>query len=108
MNPGKLDRRLVIQKRVLTKDTTGSRVETWADESKVWAEVVAHRASEAQPANAERPQDTRQFRIRHRTINSTDYRILYQSQFFNITGITEEGGRENSLLVDAIAIKSIS
>lgn len=31
MNPGKLDRRITIQSRVMSKDATGARVETWAD-----------------------------------------------------------------------------
>jgi head-tail adaptor len=98
MNPGKLNRRLVIQARIKTRDATGSTVSTWADSARVWAE--------AEVVDSDRPQQSRQFRIRHMAISSENHRILYQSQFFNITGITEEGVR-NTLLLDAKATKSI-
>jgi SPP1 family predicted phage head-tail adaptor len=106
MNPGKLNRRVIIQSRTKTRDATGSTVSTWADESTVWAEAVTHKSSEAEIVDSDRTQQTRQFRIRHRTITSEDHRILYQSQFFNITGITEEGIR-NTLLLDTVATKAI-
>lgn len=108
MNPGKLDRRIDIQKRVVSKDSTGSRVETWADESKVWAELVKQTGREATNGDAERSQDNQQFRIRFRTLNTTDYRILYRSKFYNITGITEEQGRAVSLLLDTVATQSLT
>lgn len=107
MNPGKLDRRIVLQKRVVSKDTTGTRVETWADESTVWAEFVVARGKEIVVADAERTSQVQQFRIRYRTLNASDYRILYRSKFYDITGITEEG-RGNSLLIDTTATQSIS
>ena len=107
MNPGKLDRRITIQKRVLSKDATGSKVETWADEGSAWAQYVTNRGNETATADAERETNTQQFRIRYRTINATDYRILYKSVFYNITGISEEG-RQDKLLLDTIATKSIS
>ena len=108
MNPGKLDRRIVIQKRVVSKDATGSRVETWADESKAWAEYVVNKGRDTATADSERNQDAQQFRIRFRTITAKDYRILYRSKFYDITGIAEEGGRSNTLLLDTIATQAIS
>lgn len=107
MNPGKLDRRIVLQKRVVTKDGTGSRVETWADESTVWAEFVKQSGKEAALSDAERTQDFQQFRIRYRALNATDYRILYRSKFYDITAIIEEG-RTVSLLLDTVATQSVS
>jgi SPP1 family predicted phage head-tail adaptor len=81
-------------------------VSTWADSASVWAEAVSHKSAETEVVDSDRPQQSRQFRIRHRAISSENHRILYQSQFFNITGITEEGVR-NTLLLDAKATKSI-
>jgi SPP1 family predicted phage head-tail adaptor len=104
MNPGKLNRRIILQVRTLTKDATGSRVQTWADLAPVWAEQVKQTGKEASSADAENHQDTRQFRIRHRAINEQDHRILYQSKFFNITGIIEEGIK-TTLLLDVSATK---
>ncbi len=107
VNPGRLDRRIVLQRRVVSKDATGSRVETWADEMTLCAELVKHSGRESTLADAERSQDSQQFRIRFRTLNSTDYRILYRSKFYDIRGTTEEGRRE-FLLLDAVATQSIS
>jgi len=105
MNPGKLNRRLVIQSRTLTQDATGSRVQAWADSATVWAEAVIQKGRESTLADADRSQDTRQFRIRHRVLSSSTNRLFYQSKFYNITGITEEGVK-TTLLIDAIATQS--
>ena len=107
MNPGKLDRRIVLQKRVVSKDATGSRVQTWADESTVWAEFVKRTGKESTQADADRSSDFQQFRIRFRTLSAADYRILYRSKFYDITAVIEEG-RGNSLLIDATATQGIS
>ena len=105
INPGKLDRRLVLQVRVVSKDATGSRVETWADEASIWGEYVTHKGAVSELSDAEKSQDTQQFRIRHRTIAASTHRILYQSRFYTIRSITEEG-RQNMLLLDTVATQS--
>jgi SPP1 family predicted phage head-tail adaptor len=107
MNPGKLDRRIILQRRHLSKDGTGSPVESWADEAKLWAEYVVHRGRESVVADADRAQDAQQFRIRHRAIDPANHRILYRSKFYNIQSATEEGGRRNTLLLDTLAIHAI-
>lgn len=99
MNPGKMDRRLTVQVRTMTKDAAGGRVETWADAFDCWGEVVRHTAREGIAADADRAQEERQFRIRYKSgIASGTHRVLYQLQFFDITGITEEGRRDRLLL----------
>ena len=107
MNPGKLDRRIVIQVRTLTRDSTGTHVETWADHATVWAEYVKHRGSMVAPADADRTQDDQQFRIRSRTITPESHRILYKSKFYDIRSVSEEG-RDGFLLINAVATQSIS
>jgi SPP1 family predicted phage head-tail adaptor len=108
MNPGRMDRRITVQVRTLTKDAAGGRVETWADSFKCWAEVVKQTASEGITADADRSTDERQFRIRYRAnIASGTHRILYQLRFYNIEGITEEG-RQDRLLVTCRAVQSLT
>lgn len=107
MNPGKLNRRIVIQVRTLTKDATGGRVQTWADSATVWAEIITQKGTSGIIADSERIQDTRQFRIRTRTIAPETHRILYQLKYYDITGITEEG-ISTTLILDTVATKSIS
>lgn len=107
MNPGKLDRRITLQVRVVSKDATGSRVETWADSATVCAELVQARGSEAVKADSDRYQTSQQFRIRHREINPADFRVYYKSRFYDIQSVTEEG-RRNSLLLDTVATQALT
>lgn len=107
MNIGKMDRRVTMQTRTLTKDTTGTRVETWETTAEIWAEYVTNKGNVSTLADAERPQDTQQFRIRWRTFDVTNNRIIYDGKTYNPTGVTQEG-RRNTLLIDTLAIKGIS
>ncbi|GAA5124660.1 phage head closure protein [Luteolibacter yonseiensis] len=106
MNPGKMDRRIRLQKRTFSRDTTGSNVETWADNAGVWAEDVKQGGGESVIADADRGQDTRQFRIRHRDMNAQDYRVSYDGKIYEIRNIQEEG-RKNTLLLDTVATQGI-
>lgn len=108
MNPGKMDRRVTIQVRTLSKDAASGRVETWADAFQCWAEVVTQKASEGIAADADRSTDERQFRIRYKSgISSGTHRLLYQLRFYDITGITEEG-RMDRMLLTCRATQSLS
>jgi SPP1 family predicted phage head-tail adaptor len=99
MNPGRMDRRLTVQVRTLTKDAAGGREEAWADAFDCWGEAVTQKASEGVTADADRATDDRQFRIRYKSgIASGTHRVLYQLKFYDITGITEEGRRDRLLL----------
>ena len=105
MNPGKMNRRIVIQSRAVTKDQASGRIETWADSATVSAELVTQRGNVINIADADRNQETAQFRIRYRTINTSDNRILYKLRFYDIKGIAEEGIK-NTLLLDTVATQS--
>ncbi len=106
MNPGKMDRQIVIQARTLTADGTGGIVETWADAFTVWAELIEKSAREARTADAEKSIADRQFRIRYKANLASDtHRVFYQLKFYNITGITEEG-RKNLLILSCQSVQS--
>jgi SPP1 family predicted phage head-tail adaptor len=108
MNPGKMDRRITIQARTLTKDAAGGRVETWADSFLCWAELVKTSQTETVTADADRNIEIRQFRIRYKSgLASGTHRILYQLRFYDITGIDEEG-RQDRLLLTCRATQSLT
>lgn len=92
-NPGKLNRRLTVQTRILTKDDTGGRVESWIDTSQVWGEMLEQRQSEAVNSDAERVTTATIFRIRYMAISAGDNRIKYSGQTYGIEGVVEEGIR---------------
>ncbi len=109
-NPGKMDRRIVLQERTLTQDATGSRVETWADVANRSAEKVTTRGREAVLADGEKSQTTQQWRIRYMPAlagadATTNYRLTYQGKIYDITAITEEG-RKDRHLIDSTATQA--
>ena len=108
MNAGRLDRRITIQSRTLTKDATGGRVETWADSAEVWAQRMPVSASESTLADAERPETRVRFRIRHMTLDATTNRIVYGGAAHEIIGIQEDGGRQSFLMVETRTIGGLA
>lgn len=108
MNPGKLDRRVTIESRTLTKDAAGGRVETWTTLANVWAEIVTRKASESVVSDADRSVEEKQFRIRYRAdIVSGTHRISYQAKSYDITGMIEEG-RQHTMLIDCRATQALT
>lgn len=108
MNPGKLDRRILIQVRVVTRDDTGSRVETWSDLVTVWAAKVRTAQTESTIAGGERPRQVTTWEIRNRAITSANHRVRYNSETYEISGITETGGRSNRMLLETHALGGLS
>lgn len=108
MNIGKLDRRVTLQSRTMTRDSMGARVESWETVAEIWAEYVQNRGSEGPAADADRWKDNQQFRIRWRSgLTATQYRITYNGKTYDITGITEEG-RKTTLLLDCVALEAVA
>lgn len=109
MNAGKLDRRVSLQVRTTTKDNTGTRLETWAEESAIWAELMATTGSESSVDGALRERQATRWRIRYRAgVSSNTHRIVYNSKTYEITGITETGGREAFLILETYALEAIA
>ena len=98
MNPGKMDRKLTIQARTLTRDDTGGKVETWADAFDVWAELLEMRATELLAAQSERTHALMKFRVRWKDIAAGTHRVIYRLKFYNILSIVEEGRRDRLVI----------
>jgi len=104
---GKLDRRITIYARTLTKDEAGGMVESWTIKGKLWAEKIDERGKESTVASADRGQNATRWRIRYRDfLNGLDeksgHRLVYQGQIFDIVG-TKEEGRRDALVLETIA-----
>jgi SPP1 family predicted phage head-tail adaptor len=110
MNPGKMDRLITLEKRVLTQDAEGGRVETWGELRKVWAELVKQDGREGVVAGADRASDDIHFRIRAMRsvdLSAGEYRAGYQSKFYDIHSVTEEG-RGDRLMLTCRAYQGLS
>ena len=108
MNAGKLDRRILVQVRTVTRDATGGRVEAWATAFSCWAGLLKDSGRVEQVADAERPGRARSFLIRWRSdIQPGTHRISYQGKVFTIDAITEEG-RKESLIIECRQLEGLS
>jgi len=111
-NPGKMDRRIAIQRRTITQDAAGGNVETWSLQANAWAEKVDQHGKESEIANADRAEDETQFRVRYKSFlegvtSASGYRITYKGQTFDITHV-KEGGRRDTQLITSKTTEGIS
>lgn len=85
-------------------DDTGSRSESWATLATVWAGKEKEDADQPQIADGEKARQSVTWRIRYRAIDASDHRITYGGKTYEITGVTETGGRDNQLIVKSYAL----
>lgn len=105
---GKLNRRIVIQSRTTGRDAAGGRTETWGTAFSAWAELIRQKTGEGTVGDAERASDQKQFRIRWRSgLGAGTHRVSYKGQFYDITGIDEEG-IETALVLTCINHQSLT
>ena len=111
-NPGKMDRRVAIEKRTLTADAAGGMLETWSLQANVWAEKVEERGKQSEVADEDRAENETKWRLRYKSFligvsASSGYRIKYKGETFDITHAKEEG-RQNTHLLTTLTTEGIS
>lgn len=104
---GKLDRRIKLQRRIMSRDEMGAPLESFVDitnattDGTVAAEVRALSGDEA-IIGAERVAEALyEFKIRHRTDLRNGDRIVYQEQEFDIQSILPSDSRNENLTIKA-------
>jgi SPP1 family predicted phage head-tail adaptor len=91
---GKLDRRITIQERTVTRDSAGGETVTWVDRATVWASKNDVSGRDQLLANQMAATGLVRFWIRHRSdVVGTD-RIVYDDTAYDIQHIAEIGRRE--------------
>lgn len=108
INPGKMDRRIVIQVKTTTRGAAGGTVVAWADERVVWAEKVSETSTEGRRMLALRAEATVIFRIRYLSTLTTRHRIYFEGQYHDILGDPVEEGRREMMLVTAKRVEALS
>lgn len=101
MEAGKLNRLITLQKRSITRDSIGNGVETWADHSTRWAEVITTGGSEFYAAQRLNAETTAVFKIRYTAAINTLMRIKFGSDLFDILNIADPDGKRVFLNVSA-------
>lgn len=98
MRSGKLDRRVVLRRRVLTPNQFGENVETFVDVARVWAGVVPEKGSEKPAADQTTNEQPTRFEIRFRDDVASTWSIQYRGRVYDIKDVSEIGRREGLLL----------
>lgn len=105
MQAGRLDRRVELQHRVLTRNTTtGEEVVTYVTYASVWAGKRDMRGREFYAAQQVNSDVTTAWQIRHRAdVVATDV-LVHEGLQYNIVGIAEIG-RRDGLELQATAVR---
>lgn len=84
VNPGKLNKRITLQRSITDKDASGRPVKRWVDVATVWAAVRPLRGREYHAAAANNAEGTKRVEIRYRKGITTDMRVLYGGRILEI------------------------
>lgn len=99
---GKLDRRIQLQAATVTNDPDyNEEVQIWATYATVWARQEFHKSDEGEGQSREYAEMGLYFTIRHRTDVSSEHRIVYEGNNYEIVGRPREIGRRQFLKVMA-------
>ena len=99
MEPGRMDRRITLQRSSASTDDWNQPVLSWALISKVWAYVKDLSASEKEEEDQRVTVRRKQFTIRYMDNFSTSYRILDGTDPYYITSFSEIGRQEGLRII---------
>ena len=102
MEPGRLDRRILILQRSTSTDAWNQNLGSYVQVLEVWAEVKDLGAKEREEADQRVTVNPKIFTIRYRSEVTTKHRISFDGDIYQITGMTEIG-RKEGLRITAVA-----
>jgi SPP1 family predicted phage head-tail adaptor len=85
----KLNKRIVIESKTQTPDDYGGNTVAWATFATVWAQIKPIKWLERFHSEKLENEVTHKIVIRYKTGIKANMRILYDSRYFQITGITD-------------------
>lgn len=91
VEPGRLDKRIVIQKQTVIIDTEGNQIQEWRDFHSCHAAVNGVSGREYWQARQQHEENVTTFKVRYctvlRELNTVDYRIVFNGRVYNIEHI---------------------
>lgn len=105
MMPGKMDRNITIQKPTYAVSTTTNQreISSWATFKTVWAALVNKQSMEVVEEGQMVFKNVHEFKVRYNDVSgiTSDMRISYGSDIYNIVGI-KELGRGDGYLINSV------
>ena len=99
MRAGKLDQRVTIQTKTITRDDYGDPVETWADTKTIWAEAITGGGGEFYAAQKLYAETKVVFRVRYDSSFVVTQRVKWLSRYYQIISIEHKSGAYRELLL---------
>lgn len=93
MNPGRLDRKIIIQDKITETNSFGEEIETWEKAWEVWAEVIPLKGNELYQARQTIANIDTKFRIRYLPNIGPENTIVYDNRIYDIYSVAEIGRR---------------
>jgi len=105
MNPGKLNRRVTLQRQAVSRDAVGQAKPVWADVATVWAAALPLSGREYFESARVNSEITVRVVIRYRADVKPSWRIKYGADAYDIVEIINPaaGNRELQLLCKRVA-----
>jgi SPP1 family predicted phage head-tail adaptor len=97
MQAGRLDQRITLQKKQVTRDAYGGEVITWLDVQTVWAEAEPWRLRDRLVARRQLGESVVSFRVRAPLDVSLDKRAVFGGIPYNIVEIDATRKRRGEL-----------
>lgn len=94
MRAGRLNQRITVEQKSVTRAGTGEEVVNWTTFATVWAEVKQLRGREFFAAAQMQGAMDHQVFIRYRTDITRDMRLMCNGQPLDIVGIAQIGNKE--------------
>jgi len=99
LNPAKMDRQIVLQRRTVAQDAYGEEIETWSTLDTVWAQRVELKGSEQWQARQVIANIEAKYRIHWREGLTPVDRFTEDGRVFDVHSAIEMGRREAIELV---------
>lgn len=96
MEAGKLDRKIVIEQKSVSRDDVGGENISWTTYKTIWSGFSAKRNTEGVQSGQETASRIVEFIFRYQDAPAVDeaMRISYNSQYYYIVGIQELGRQD--------------
>lgn len=99
MDPGKLDKRITIERASEAPDTAGQVIQTWSVFSKAWASYKAGSGAESFTSDQRSSKSSAVFRIRYQAGVNPKMRVLFDGEYWEIEAVHPVGRRDHLDLV---------
>ena len=103
LSAGRLNQRVTLQAKAVTRDGMGNEVISWSDVAAVWAAVEPVRGKEFVSLRAAQSDITTRITLRYKSGLTTAMRVLHDGAIYDVREIINPRSRNESLELMCVA-----